>query len=150
MSLYEWLVLTHIVSAIIGMGPGFVLTRVTKSATTLPELRHGYTIKRQLHYFVMAGGTLLLITGLWMGAINPPLFQQGWYVISLSLYLIALAMGPTVLKWYSKPVKQLLEQATGEQITEEYHRLANKLYRVEYFENTLFIVIIILMITKPF
>ncbi|MDQ0159724.1 DUF2269 family protein [Alkalibacillus salilacus] len=150
MSLYESLVLIHIISAIIGMGPGFVLTRVTKSAKTLAELRYGYQVKRQLHYFVMVGGTLLLVTGLWMGALNPSLFEQGWYVVSLILYLIALAMGPTVLKWYSNPIKQLLSDATDDMIPVDYDRLAKRLYTVEYFENTLFIVIIILMITKPF
>ncbi|MDV2581721.1 DUF2269 family protein [Alkalibacillus haloalkaliphilus] len=150
MSLYEILVFIHIISAIIGLGPGFILTRVTKSATNLTELRHGYKVKRQLHYFVMVGGTLLLITGLWMGFINPALFEQGWYIISLVLFLFALAMGPTVLKRNSKPIKTLLNEYTGEEIPREYYPLAQRLYRIEYMENTIFIIIIILMITKPF
>ncbi|WP_188207191.1 DUF2269 family protein [Alkalibacillus aidingensis] len=150
MTLYSWLVVVHIFSAIIGMGPGFILTRVTKSAKTMEELRHGFEIKRQLHIFVMVGGTLLLITGLWMGFINPSLFNQGWYLISLILFVLALGMGPTFLKWSSNPIKELLKTYEGEVIPNSYYPMAQKLYRVEYFENTIFIIIIALMIIKPF
>ncbi|GAA0460154.1 DUF2269 family protein [Alkalibacillus silvisoli] len=150
MTLYGSLVLIHIVSAIIGMGPGFILTRVTKSATNITELRHGYKVKQQLHYFVMIGGTLLLITGLWMGFLTPSLFQQGWYVVSLILFLFALIMGPTVLKKRSKPIKELLEQTYSEDIPNHYFPLAKRLYRIEYMVNTIFVIIIVLMVLKPF
>ncbi|MCT2534195.1 DUF2269 domain-containing protein [Aquibacillus koreensis] len=147
--LYSILVFIHIFSAIMGMGPGFFLTTIPKSASTMTELRHAYAIRHKLHIFVMIGGTLLLITGLAMGAIHPYLFRMPWYIISLSLYLIALAMGPTALKWYARPIKQLLVNHKGEEIPKEYDRLSKSLFLVEYFENTIFIIIIILMIWKP-
>ncbi|WP_186577865.1 DUF2269 family protein [Aquibacillus kalidii] len=148
--LYHVLVFIHIFSAILGMGPGFILTIIPKTATNLIELRHSYTIRHRLHIFVMIGGTLLLISGLLMGAIRPYLFQMGWYVTSLALFLVALAMGPTILKKYSTPIKQLLASATGEKIPEEYYRLSKLLYGAEHLENFIFIIIITLMILKPF
>jgi uncharacterized membrane protein len=150
MTFYQIIVVLHIFSAIMGMGPGFILTTVVKSGNTMTELRHSYAIRHKLHIFVMVGGTLLLITGLIMGFMNPSLFRMGWYVISLVLFLAALAIGPLVLSPRSKPVKELLASHKGEEIPEEYYRLSRILFRYEHLENGIFIVIIALMILKPF
>ncbi len=147
---YKILVFIHIFSAILGMGPGFILTTVVKSGNTMTELRHSYAIRHRLHIFVMIGGILLLVTGLLMGAINPYLFKMGWYVTSLLLFLLALAMGPFALTPRSKPVKELLASHQGEDIPAEYYPLAKALFRVEHIENTIFLIVITLMILKPF
>ena len=150
MTFYKIIVVLHIFSAIMGMGPGFILTTVVKSGKTMTELRHSYAIRHKLHIFVMVGGTLLLVTGLIMGFLNPSLFRMGWYVTSLILFLAALAIGPLVLSPKSKPVKALLASHKGEEIPEEYFRLSKILFRYEHLENAIFIVIIALMILKPF
>jgi uncharacterized membrane protein len=150
MTFYKIIVVLHIFSAIIGMGPGFILTTVVKSGKTMTELRHSYAIRHKLHIFVMVGGTLLLVTGLIMGFMNPSLFRMGWYVTSLILFLAALAIGPLVLSPSSKPVKALLASHKGEEIPEEYYRISKILFRYEHLENAIFIVIIALMILKPF
>ena len=147
---YQVLVVIHIFSAILGMGPGFILTTVVKNGKTMTELRHSYAIRNTLHIFVMIGGTLLLITGLTMGSINPSLFKMGWYVTSLALFLAALAMGPLVLSPRSKPIKALLQSHQGDDIPEEYNRLSKELFRYEHLENIIFLIIIALMILKPF
>ncbi|MRH44505.1 DUF2269 family protein [Aquibacillus halophilus] len=147
---YYYLVFIHIFSAILGMGPGFILTMIPKTATNLSELKHAYAIRHKLHIFVMIGGTLLLVTGLLMGVLRPYLFQMGWYVTSLILFLIALAMGPLVLKRYFNPIKELLMSTSGEKIPKEYNHLSKVLFGFEHLENLIFIIIIILMILKPF
>jgi uncharacterized membrane protein len=149
-TLYQFLVVIHIFSAILGMGPGFILTTVVKKGSTMTELRHSYAIRNTLHIFVMIGGILLLITGLTMGSINPSLFKMGWYVTSLALFLAALAMGPLVLSPRSKPIKALLQSHQGDDIPEEYDRLSKELFRYEHLENIIFLIIIALMILKPF
>jgi|SRR5690625_2323049 uncharacterized membrane protein len=150
MTFYELLVFIHIFSAILGLGPGFFMIYIVKKAQTMTELRHAYFIRNRLHVFVMIGGTLLLVTGLWMGFLNMNLFTQGWYVVSLSLFLIALAFGPIVLSPRSKPVKKLLKEHGGEDIPDEYYKLSNKLFFYERIENGIFLVVIALMILKPF
>ncbi|NHC39021.1 DUF2269 family protein [Bacillus sp. MM2020_1] len=147
---YKILVTLHIFSAILGMGPGFILTTVVKSGKNMTELRHSYRIRHKLHIFVMVGGTLLLITGVSMGIINPSLFRMGWYVTSLVLFLAALAIGPLVLSPRSKPVKELLESHKSEEIPEEYWELSRILFRFENLENVIFLIIIALMTLKPF
>lgn len=150
MSFYELLLFVHIFSAILGMGPGFVMIYVVTRATTMTELKHAYNIRNRLHVFVMVGGTLLLITGLWMGFIHTYLFTTGWYVISLTLYLIALAFGPLVLSPRSKPIKALLKEHKGEEIPTEYYTLSKQLFFYERIENVIFLIVIALMILKPF
>jgi uncharacterized membrane protein len=150
MSFYEVLVFIHIFSAILGMGPGFMMILIVQKSSNLTELRHSYVIRNRLHIFTMVGGTLLLISGLLMGTINITLFQQGWYVTSLVLFLVALAFGPLLLSPRSKPIKKLLKEAQGEEIPAEYEVLAKKLFFVERMENVIFLVIIALMIVKPF
>jgi len=132
------------------MGPGFILTTVVKSGKTMTELRHSYKIRHKLHIFVMVGGALLLITGLTMGFLNPSLFRMGWYVTSLVLFLAALAIGPLVLSPRSKPIKALLESHKGDEIPEDYWLLSKVLFRYEHLENGVFLIIIALMILKPF
>lgn len=147
---YKVIVFIHIFSAILGMGPGFILTTVIKNGNNMTELRHSYRIRHKLHIFVMIGGILLLLSGLTMGMMNPSLFHMGWYVTSLVLFLLALAIGPVVLSPRSKPVKSLLDSYKGEEIPAEYWRLSKILIRFEHLENFIFLIIITLMILKPF
>jgi uncharacterized membrane protein len=142
--------LIHVFSAILGLGPGFVMIYIVSKANTMTELKHAYLIRNRLHIFVMIGGTLLIITGLWMGALNHYLFRQGWYVTSLILFLIALAFGPLVLSPRSKPIKGLLKTHQGDAIPPEYYQLARKLFFFERIENVIFLTIIVLMVLKPF
>lgn len=149
-----FLVIIHILSAIVGLGPGFVLTYMVMKATNMAELRHGYKLRKQIHIFVMIGGTLLLVTGILMGIINPYLFKQGWYSISLILYLLALAASPLLLRKEAKPINQFLAEYEEEHdkaaIPQIYLDLSKRLYLYEHITNVFFILIIILMILKPF
>lgn len=88
MTFYEFLVFIHIFSAILGMGPGFVMTFVVTSSnpSNMTELRQSFAIRNKLHILTMVGGTLLLITGIWMGILNTYWFSQGWYITSLFLF----------------------------------------------------------------
>ncbi len=150
MSLYRILVLIHVLSAILGLGPGFILIYVVTKASSMTELRHSFLIRKRLHVFVMVGGTLLLLSGLAMGYLNPYLFRQGWYVASLILFLVALGFGPVILSPLSKPIKALLKTQKGEDIPKEYYKLTRKLFFYERMENVIFIIIIVLMVLRPF
>ncbi|WP_156290295.1 DUF2269 family protein [Oceanobacillus salinisoli] len=152
MTFYEFLVFIHIFSAILGMGPGLVMTFVVTNVkpTNMTELKHAFKIRNSLHILTMVGGSLLLITGIWMGFLNTYWFTQGWYITSLILFLIALAFGPLLLKPRSKPIKRLFEVYNGEDIPGEYDTLSKKLFHIEHMENIIFLIIIALMILKPF
>ncbi len=150
MTFYSIVLLIHVLSAIAGLGPGFVMIYVVSRAKTMTELKHAYLIRNRIHRFVMIGGTLLLLSGLTMGAIRPYLFHMGWYSSSLVLFLIALGFGPVVLAPRSRPVKALLKSHADDKIPDAYYILARKLFFYERIENTIFLIIIVLMILKPF
>jgi len=150
MTFYSFLLLIHVFSAILGMGPGFVMIYIVTKAKTMTELRHAYKIRNRLHNFVMVGGTMLLLSGLTMGALRPYLFYMGWYVTSLTLFVIALGFGPAVLSPRSKPIKALLKSHADDKIPDEYYVLAKRLFLFERIENVIFLVIIVLMVLKPF
>jgi len=149
-SFYDLLVIIHVFSAIIGLGPGFIMIYIVTKAKTMTELRQAYMIRSRIHIFVMIGGTLLLVTGIGMGLLKPYLFQQIWFISSLILFLIALGLGPAVLSPKSKPIKKLLKQYEGEKIPSDYYTLASELFFFERITNVIFLIIILLMITKPF
>jgi len=150
MSFYNILVFIHVFSAILGLGPGFVMIYIVTKASNMTELKHAYVIRNRIHIFVMVGGTLLLMTGLLMGWIHPYLFSKGWYVLSLILFLVALAFGPVALSPRSKPIKVLLKNHQGEEIPDDYYHMAKELFFFERIENVIFMVVIALMILKPF
>ena len=152
MSFYELLVFIHIFSAILGMGPGLVMTVVVtrSNPVNMTEVRQAFKVRNVLHIFTMVGGLLLLLTGLGMGFLNTYLWSQGWYTISFILYLVALAMGPFVLSPISKPIKRSFSEIEGEEIPLSYKIQSKKLFRYENMINVLFIIIISLMILKPF
>lgn len=150
MTFYNFLVVVHILSAILGLGPGFVMIYIVTKSKNMAELKHAFFIRNRIHHFVMLGGILLLVTGLSMGLINPYLFKAGWYLISLILYLIALAAGPFILKPLAEPINEILANHKGEEIPSSYHEHAKRLFFHERILNTIFIIIILLMIIKPF
>lgn len=150
MTFYRMLVFIHVFSAIIGIGPGFVMTYIVTKANNMTELKHAYFLRTKLHLLVMYGGIGLLITGLWMGLLNPSLFQAGWYVVSICLFLVSLAFGPLVLKPNLQPIKKILETTSSEEIPAQYYRHARKLFFFEHLTNLILFIIIALMILKPF
>ena len=150
MSLYDLLVIIHVFAAILGLGPGFVMIYIVTNAKDMRQLRHAYHIRNRIHHFVMVGGTLLLLTGLGMGIMNPYLFSQYWFLISLVLFLVALAAGPLVLSPRAKPIKEILADDRIQEIPDTYEVLAKELFFYERMTNISFLIIILLMITKPF
>src|SRR5690625_4174193 len=149
MSFYKVLVFIHIISAIVGLGPGFVLTFIVMKTKNMTEVRHAFYLRNRIHIFVMIGGIMLLVTGLLMGYLNPTLLKQGWYITSLLLFLLTLASGPFVLKPISTPIQQILVEHEGDEIPENYYKHANRLFISEHILNFILFIIIVLMILKP-
>lgn len=147
---YNLFLLIHIFSAILGVGPGFVLITVVTKAGTMQELIHAYNIRKRIHIFVIVGGALLLTSGVGMGLLKPHLFLQGWYVLSLLLFIIALALGPTILARKIAPIKLLLKTHHGKDIPKVYARMAKSLFFYERIELGILSIVIVLMILKPF
>lgn len=150
MSFYRLLVLIHVFSAILGLGPGFILIYITRFSTNLTELRYSFELRKRLHVFIVIGGSMLFITGLAMGMLNLLLFRAFWYVSSLILFTIALIIGPVFLSPRASRIKTLLSKEKGSEIPQEYFEMAKSLFFWERVENVIFLIIIMFMILKPY
>ncbi|MGM8211366.1 DUF2269 family protein [Virgibacillus sp. W0430] len=150
MSFYDFLVLVHVIAAIVGVGPGFILTLIVKKPQTMSELKHAYIIRSRVHLLVMTGGILVFITGIWMGFLHVYLFTQAWYIISILLFLAVLAAGPCLLAPRSKPIKKILIEQDSEEIPATYDKLSRNLFFYERITNVFLFAIIVLMVVKPF
>src|SRR5690625_6568851 len=106
-TVYYTLVVIHILSAIVGLGTGFILTFLVMKAKNMTELRNGYMMRKRIHVFVMIGGTLLLVTGISMGLLRPHLFTEGWYITSFTLYLLALAASLLLLMYKTMSINRV-------------------------------------------
>src|SRR5699024_12643101 len=98
----------------------------------MTELSHDYYLRNKIHIFVMIGGKLLHVTGILMGFMRPELFRVDWYMLSMVLYLIALAIAPLLLIKQTKPIKDVLELHPTEEIPETYYQAKKKLFFYEH------------------
>ncbi|WP_135557085.1 DUF2269 family protein [Paenibacillus cymbidii] len=85
----KWLVLVHVLSSIIGVGPTFFAHVLLRRSQTLPELRSSLAMNKKLELFPKVGGSLAVLSGLalfFAGEYGK--FTQMWLLGSLILYVI--------------------------------------------------------------
>lgn len=150
MFFYNLVLLIHIFAAIFALGPSVIIKFLFATAKSNSELKKALEIRSQAVKLMMVCGGLLLITGLALGFMNPILFKVGWYHASLTAFLIAIAIGPIFISKIMKKVKVLLDEQTGEEIPKEYYALTNKAKSFINLQNSLYIIVLILMVLKPF
>lgn len=85
----KWLVLVHVLSAILGVGPVFFSHVLLKSRQSINELRHSMRLFNILEIFPKVGGSIAVLSGLvliWIGKYGS--FMQLWLFGSLVLYIV--------------------------------------------------------------
>jgi len=149
----KWLVLIHVLSAIIGVGPAFFNHVLLKSGQSLSEMRHSMTLFKKLELFPKIGGTLAVLSGIalaWNGDYGK--FTQLWMIGSLVVYiviqlLIIVLIAPAaskVTKWLGDPANRDAASLPAEQ--QAYFRKAQN---VLWLVSILGVVLFIFMIMKP-
>ena len=91
---------------------------------------------------------LLLVTGLAMIATNGVPFAQGWLLVALALYLAAALVGYFVFGPVVK--RQLAALERGGVDDPEYLRFRGHARRLGILTTTVVLIILALMVTKPF
>ncbi|SFL98163.1 Predicted integral membrane protein [Paenibacillus sp. 1_12] len=150
----KWLVLIHILSAIIGIGPTYAIHILLRKNQSVPELRSSFKTISILLLFPKILGTLAVLSGLALVLLYDSYggFSQLWTLGSLILYVIIQVIviaffgrtSPRLEKWLADPVSQSLQILPAEQI-----KLQSKL--MSYMNEASFfgIVLFIFMILKP-
>lgn len=149
----KWLVLIHVLSAIIGVGPTFYGHVLMRRGQTLDELRHSTKLSNRLDFFPKIGGTIAVISGFVLYfAGDYGKFTQVWLLGSLILYIVIQAVVVGMLMpvskrlstWIHDPANQKAKELPAEQML--LYMKANGLL---YIASTLGTILFVLMIMKP-
>jgi len=147
--IYNLLVGVHIFAAIIRVGPALTFNRILKSAQNMNELKSAHKIIEKLNPLANIGFGLLVITGLLMGLMNLSLFKSVWYVLSLGLFITIGVYGTFTIEPKMKSMLNISKTHVGESVPQEYKELLKNKIPHNRVENTLLLIIFILMVFKP-
>lgn len=148
-----WLVIIHVLSAMLGLGPAYAFPWMLRRASTVEEMRRNLLQVAYLEVFPKVFGSLAVISGLVLFFIGPygP-FLQVWIAGSLVVYvgieiLVIGFLNPAVgklLKFLNEPGTGTKEEPAAN-LTGLYSRVRN----LHLWAGILSLLIFILMIAKP-
>lgn len=150
----KFLVLIHVLSAIIGVGPTFFAHVLYRKNQSVNELRQSMKLAAVLEFFPKIGGTVAVLSGLlliWLSDYGA--FTQLWLIGSLILYVliqivvIALATPPAkqLAKWLVDPANRSIQ----EELPEAPKKLLLRVNGLFYVASGMGTLLFILMILKP-
>ncbi|MEC0256805.1 DUF2269 family protein [Paenibacillus lautus] len=152
MGLFGLLLVLHILASIAIIGPAFVMPIIRRFARTVGQLHFTFGITTKLAIMPKIGGSVLIVTGVWLMIITKMGLSQMWLNVSilLSLLMIVLIDG-----WIEPRIKKVIKiisesQDQGNEIPAEFGLLIKKITPVETAAQLLMIAILVLMVVKPF
>ncbi|MCC3375167.1 DUF2269 family protein [Cohnella sp. REN36] len=148
--MYIYLLFVHLVAAVMGLGAAFGFPIVLKSAKTVSQAKFALALLHKLEMLPKIGSLLLLATGLWLGFLEPYLFEEVWFIGSIVLFLAAMVIVAGILPRKAKKQSELLASAQGEQLPSEYKAIAAQSARLESVTHAIAFILILLMVFKPF
>ncbi|WP_226582187.1 DUF2269 family protein [Halobacillus litoralis] len=148
--LFKTLLSIHILSAIIGIGATFMFPLILAMPKTLKGVQSAVQIVNKGANYPKIGSVLLLLTGLGMGLIKTSLFQQGWFITAIILLLTAVLIYVLRILPRLKEAQHLVDDVEGDVIPEPYYVIKANIKPFMITASTIDIVIILLMIWKPF
>lgn len=149
----EWLVLLHVVSAVVGLGPAYAFPMILKTEKSLVELKRMAELVSRLEILPKIFGMLTLLSGLllvWLG--NYGTFFTLWIAAALILFILAEVVIIGFLTPAAKKLSATLDQLTEQGETETNLQTLGLLAKVRNYHFTscvLVLVIIALMVVKP-
>lgn len=150
----KWLVLVHVLSAIIGVGPVFFSHVLFRKNQTTNELKHSLALMKKLEYFPKIGGSLAVLTGLTLILLNDygPFFQTTWLIGSLILYICIQIVAAGFIPPRVKKLAEFLSKHDGDgNVNEDSDFRTNWSFvnRWMYVASGLGTILFIFMILKP-
>ncbi|MGJ7910066.1 DUF2269 family protein [Neobacillus sp. LXY-1] len=149
----EWLVLLHVVSAVVGLGPAYAFPLILKKEQSLVEVKRLTDLVNRLEILPKIFGMLTLITGVllvWFGDYGT--FLTLWIAGALILFLLAEVVIIGLLTPAAKKLSNMVAQLMDQGKTESDPITIGLLTKVRNFHITscvMVLVIIALMVLKP-
>lgn len=151
MTLYGFLVLIHVVAAVVGLGASFGMPVIAKvGAKSTKNAMICFEINKKIEKFAKVGSLTLLATGIIMGIANPTLWSQGWFIASLVIYILIQPIVAGILPKTIEKQVQIVMENKEEELPESFHALDKKVSRLNIIAHVAAIVLIFLMSVKPF
>lgn len=150
MTFYGALVLLHILAAIVGLGASFAMPVVTKFAKTASQARFALEVNAKIETLPKIGSLTLLASGLLLGYLNTALFSEVWYISSLVIYVLAQVLVIGIIPKKQKQMSEILGSHEGDDLPDSYRTVDKQLDPYVYSLHGLAVVLIILMVVKPF
>ncbi|WNB91683.1 DUF2269 family protein [Bacillus sp. NEB1478] len=150
MTLYGTVVLIHVIAAIIGLGASFAMPVVTKFAKTKSQAQFALDLNAKIETLPKIGSLALLFTGLILGYMNTALFTEVWYITSLVIYVVAQVLVIGIIPKKQKQMSEILVGHDGDDLPDDYRMIDKQTDPYIYLLHSLAVVIIILMVVKPF
>jgi len=151
MSLYDALLLCHIVAAIIWLGAGFLLTvlilRAERSGDSEAEGRHHQDSASLAEILFIPASMATLIFGLLLVAEGPWSFEQLWVALGLAGFLVSFGIGILYFKPEGERIDALVEEH-GPDYGEVRSRI-RRLNAVDRIEVTVLFLVVADMVLKP-
>lgn len=149
----EWLVLIHVVSAVVGLGPAYAFPLILKKDKSLLEVKRTVDLVTRLEILPKIFGGLTLLSGLllvWFG--NYGSFYTLWIGGALVLYILAeiviIGFLTPAAKNLSTALIELSEQGVTE-TNEDTLKLLTKVRNYHILSCIIVLVIIAFMVIKP-
>jgi uncharacterized membrane protein len=150
--LFGLLLVLHILASIALIGPAFVMPIIRRSARNLGQLRFAFGITTKLAIIFKIGGAVLILTGVWLMIITKMGLSQMWLNVSILLTLLTIVMIDGLIEPRMKKIIKIVSESQdqGNEIPAEFGLLMKKIVPIETAAQLLMIVILMLMVVKPF
>jgi uncharacterized membrane protein len=149
MSLVVLLKLVHVLAAITAVGANLTYTYWLRYAGRDRD-RLVWTMRgiRRLDNFIATPAyVVLLITGVLMVVAGVFTFQTGWIIAAIVLYVLVVVMGIVL---YAPALKRQIEEAERDPTSASYNAAAGRTNLFGLITTGVVLVIVALMVTKPF
>ncbi|WP_240420253.1 DUF2269 family protein [Paenibacillus periandrae] len=148
----KWLVLIHVLSAIIGIGPTYFGHLLFRNGQTVGGLRQSIASFKLLNFFPKIGGTLAVLTGILLVIVSSWSFSSFWIIGSLVLYVAIQVLVVGILDPVVKNLHLSLQApdlSQDQNLPETSVRFLSKANRIYYTASILGVLLFTLMIIKP-
>lgn len=148
--IFNNLLVFHILGAICGLGATFASPFIMNGVRNVRTAVYAHTVNAKVEKLAKTGSITLLVSGLIMGFIHPYLFTTGWYITSIILYIITQPIVAYILPRHEKAMLEILRSAENDDLPKEYIQIAKKTGRLMFIAQIILVILVILMVYKPF
>jgi len=150
LTVYVWVLLVHILAAVIGLGSTFALPVIMKRPKTVSQAKFSFQLSEGIEKMAKIGSISLLVTGLVLGALNPSLFKEVWYIASIVIYIAIQPIVAGILPKKYAAQMAILEAHEGDDLPETYRAISKQIAPYNGIMHFSAVILILLMTIKPF